>query len=121
MRVAATIPVSGTEGGQRNAPRHRTPLRLHQILCADRGAERAVIGNELADELVQAGLENLLHPAVEQPRPDGTGLTLRLALAAIGGRDRIAEAHQVLVAACERTRQLRIEDEKIGDQPRLEA
>src|SRR3981081_3277071 len=53
-----------------------------QILLADRRPELIVVGDELADELVQAALENLVHPAVLDPRADRAGLALRRALPA---------------------------------------
>src|SRR5215470_18676490 len=82
---------------------------LHQILGIYGGPERTVVGNEFGDEFMQAGLKYLVHPAVLQAGADGAGLTLRLALAAIGGGDRVAEAHQVFVAARQRARHLLIE------------
>src|SRR5262249_60056614 len=38
----------------------------HQILLREGGAEPVVVGDELADELVQPGLEDLVHAAVLQ-------------------------------------------------------
>src|SRR5262249_57077797 len=43
----------------------------HQILLREGGAEPVVVGDELADELVQPGLEDLVHAAVLQA---GAGL-----------------------------------------------
>src|SRR5215468_2144777 len=93
---------------------------LHQILGIYRGPERIVVGNEIGDELMKARLEYLLHPAVLQPGADGAGLTLRLSLAAIGSGDQVTKAHQVDVAARQRTRHLLVEDKEVGDEPRLE-
>src|SRR5258708_2877704 len=106
-----TLPLAGEdrEGGS-----------LLQILGIYRRPERTVVGNEFGDEFMQAGLEYLLHPAVLQPRADGAGLALRETLAAIGGGNQVAEAHQVFVAACQRARHLFVENKKVGDEPGLE-
>src|SRR5438093_7864564 len=93
---------------------------LQQILGIYRAPERIVVGNEFADELMQAGLEYLVHPAVLQAGADGAGLTLRLSLAAVGGGDQVAEADQVEVAARQRARHLLVEDKEVGDEPGLE-
>src|SRR5215470_11637432 len=86
---------------------------LHQILGIYGGPEGTVVGNEFGDEFMQAGLEYLVHSAVLQPGADGARLTLRCSLAAIGGGDQVAEAHQVAVAACERARHLLVEDKEV--------
>ena len=86
-----------------------------------RAAETVVVVDEGADELVQAGLENLVHAAVLQPGADAAGLALRRALPAVVAGDAVEVLHQILVAACERARHLLVEDEQVGDQPGLEA
>ena len=80
-----------------------------------------IVGDELADELVQAALENLLHSAVLDPCADGAGLPLRRSLAAIGASDVIEVLHHITVAARERARHLVLEDEQVRDQPGLHA
>src|SRR4249919_1997685 len=92
----------------------------HQVLPADGRAEVIVVRYELFDEFMQAALENLLHPAVLQPRSDRPGLALGWALPAVGGGDGIAVADEIVITACERPRHLRIENEKVGDQPGLQ-
>src|ERR1043165_1984190 len=52
-------------------------LASHQILLRYGGAERVVVGDELADELVQAALEDFVHAAVLQAGADGARLALR--------------------------------------------
>src|SRR5262249_25546071 len=94
--------------------------RLCQILLGDGGGEPVVVGDESADELVQPVLEYLLHAAVLEPRADRTREPLRRSLPAVGARHLIEVAHHVVVAAGERARHLRVEDQEIGDQPRLE-
>src|SRR5438046_1457606 len=80
-------------------------------------AEPAVVVDEVADEFMQAGLENFFHPAVLQARADGARLALGRTLAAVGARDQVEVLHQVAVAACERTRHVVLEHEEVGDQP----
>src|SRR5437588_1731246 len=87
------------------------PLLL--ILLADRGSQPIVVGDELADELVQAELENLVHPAVLDPGADAAGLALCRSLAAIGAGDLVEITHQVLIAARKRPRHLVVENEQI--------
>ena len=48
-------------------------------------------------------------------------MTLRRALPPIGFADRVETAHDIVVARDERARHFRLEDEQIGDQPRLHA
>ena len=97
-------------------------LRDHIRYCSVMARAQPVVGgDELADELVQALLEDLLHAAVLKPGADRAGLPLRRALAAIGLRDVVEVLHQIAVAARERARHLVLEDEQVGDQPRLDA
>ena len=58
---------------------------------------------------------------VLQPRADAAGLALRRPLPAVGAGDAVEILHQVLVAARERPRHLLVQDQQVGDQPRLEA
>src|SRR5262249_58847666 len=76
----------------------------HKILRREGGAEPVVVGDELADELVQPGLEDLVHAAVLQagggrarpaarpapagPRPGGGGGEEAQGLVAARGRAR---------------------------------
>src|SRR5262249_55914276 len=92
-----------------------------QELLGDRGAEPVILDNELADELVQATLKDPIHPAVLQPRANAARLPLRWTLPAIGAGDRIEIVHNGLVAGCKRTRHLIPQDQKVGDQPGLQA
>src|SRR5678816_1579852 len=72
----------------------------HKILIGDGRAEPVVVGDELADELMQAGLEDLVHAAVFDARADGAGEPLGRPLTAVGARDQVEVTDQVLVAAC---------------------
>jgi hypothetical protein len=90
-------------------------------LLGDGGAEPVVVGDEAADELVQAALENLVHPAVLQPGADAARLALRGTLAAVSARDVVEIAGQILATARQRPRHLLVEDQQVGDQPGFEA
>ena len=48
-------------------------------------------------------------------------LTLRLALPAVGAPDRIEKIDDVVVAGDQRARHVRLEDQKVGHEPRLDA
>ena len=93
---------------------------LHQILLRDRGTELIVVLDEVVDELVQSGLENLFDTAVLQAGAHGARLTLGVALAAIGIGDAIEILHEILVTARQRARHLVLEHEQVGDEPRLD-
>src|SRR5690242_5569284 len=90
-------------------------LTSDQILLADGRAEAVVVDHELADELVQAALEYIVHAAVLEPGADLASEPLRYALAAVGARDVVEILHQILVTACERARHLVVENEQVGD------
>src|SRR5215203_2278153 len=92
-----------------------------QILLRQGAAEAVVVVDEGGDELVQARLENLVHAAVLQPAADAAGLPLRWALTAVVAGDAVKVLYQILVATRQRPRHLLVEDEQVGDQPRLEA
>src|SRR2546423_984935 len=91
----------------------------NQILLGNDLAEPRVIRKELLDELVHAMLEDIVHMAVLEPVADPAGVALGGALAAIGDADLVEIAHQVAVAARQRTRQRIVQDQQIRDQPRL--
>src|SRR5215831_19508922 len=95
--------------------------RLQEILIGDRGPEPVVVGDEPADEFVQAALEDLVDTAVLEPRADRTGLALRGALAAVSIGDVVEITDKVLIAARERTRHLVVEHQQVCDQPGLQA
>src|SRR5215510_13041022 len=88
-----------------------------QILPGDDFAEARIIRDELLDELVHAVLENVVHVAVLEPVADAAGMALRRTLATIGDADLVEVAHEVAIAARERTRQRIVEDEQVRDQP----
>src|SRR3954463_6609835 len=91
----------------------------NQILLGDDLAKPCVIRNEFLDELMDAVLENIVHMAVFEPVADAAGVALGGALAAIGDPDLVEVPHQIAVTARQRTRQRVVEDQEIGDQPRL--
>src|SRR6478736_6619219 len=95
-----------------------TEKALNQILPGDDLTQPRVIRNEFLDEFMDAMLEDVVHMAVFKPVADAAGVALGSALAAIGDADLVEIAHQVAVAARQRTRQRIIEDQEIGDQPR---
>src|SRR5262245_32963579 len=74
----------GRRQSLRSGPADPSRWPLHQILLADGDAEPVTVGDEFDDELVQAALENLLHPGVFEARTDGPGLALGQPLPAIG-------------------------------------
>src|SRR5882757_3940374 len=88
-----------------------------QILLGDDFTEPCIVSDELLDEFMHAVLEDIVHMAVFKPVADAAGVALGGALAAIGDPDLIEIAHQVAVAACQRTRQRVVEDQKVSDQP----
>src|SRR5436309_1410760 len=77
-----------------------------QILLGDGGAEAVVVGDEFADELVQALLEDFLHAAVLDARADCARQPLRHALAAVRLGDLVEMAHEIAAAIGERARHL---------------
>src|SRR5215470_7338993 len=74
------------------------PPSSDQVLLADGGAEPIVVRHELADELVQAALEQLVHAAVLEPGADLAREPLCSALAAVGARDVVEMTHKIFVA-----------------------
>src|SRR3954469_19401149 len=91
----------------------------NQVLPGDDFSEPAVIRNEFLDEFVHAALEDVVHVAVLEPVAYAAGVALGGALAAIGDADLIEVADQVAVTAGKRARQRVVENQEIGDQPRL--
>src|SRR6516162_6136589 len=67
----------------------------HQILLRDRGAEAVVVVDEVADELVQAALEDFVDAEVFEARADGARQPLRRSLTAVGGGDPVEVLHQI--------------------------
>src|SRR6516225_1494924 len=94
---------------------------LHQVLLRNDRAQSIIVAHELADELVQAALENSVHVAVLKPGADGAGLALRRPLPAVDLRDLIEVADHILVAARKRSRHLIVENEQVCDQPGFQA
>src|ERR1700712_3011270 len=92
----------------------------NQILFGDDLAEPAVIPDEFLDEFMHAALEDIVHVAVLETIAHAAGMTLRGALAAIGDADLIEIAHKVAVTTRQRARQRFVENQEIGDQPRLQ-
>src|SRR5689334_1968873 len=90
-------------------------LPSNQILLRDDFAQPRIVGNELLDEFMYAVLENVVHVRMFQPVADAAGVTLGRALAAVGDADLVEVAHEIAVAACQRTRQRVIEDQEVGD------
>ena len=72
--LPAAAPMAGTARNSlaslKRWSRRLCPRLRHQVLLRDQRAEVVVVGDERADEFVQAGLEDLVHPAVLQPRAD---------------------------------------------------
>src|SRR5581483_2544208 len=89
----------------------------NQILPGDDFAEPRIVRDELLDELMHAVLEDVVHVGVLEPVADTPGMALRRTLPAIGDADLVEVAHEVAVAAGERTRQRVVEDQQIRDQP----
>jgi hypothetical protein len=90
-----------------------------EVLQADDFAKPCIVTQEFLDELVQPPLENVVHLAVFEPVTDTAGVALRRPLAAVGDADLIEVANQIAVATRQRARQRVIQNEQIGDQPRL--
>src|SRR6188472_1251618 len=80
----------------RDKPGHA--VASNQILLANGRSQLVVLRDELADELVQPALEDLVHAAVLDARADRAGLALRNPLPAIGARDVIEIEHEILIA-----------------------
>src|SRR5581483_3573800 len=93
----------------------------YEKLLGDGDAKPVVLGDELADEFVQAALKNAVHAAVLQARADAARLALCRALPAINRGDRIEIAHDGFVAGRQRARHLVLEDQEVGDEPGLDA
>ena len=68
---------------------------------------------------MHAVLEDIVHVAVLKTIAHAAGVALRGALAAIGDADLIKIAHQIAVAARQRARQRLVQDQEVGNQPRL--
>src|SRR3954452_17319216 len=90
--------------------------RLRQVLLDDRHPELVILGDELADEFMQAALKDAVHPAVLQTRANAAGIALNRSLPAIGARHLIQVAHDRLVAGRQRARQIILENEEVVDQ-----
>src|SRR5262245_65911290 len=85
----------GREVSQIRTTRKETEQRRsHQILLGDGGAEAVVVGDEAADELVQAVLENLVHAAVLDARAGGACHPLRWSRASIGAGAQVETARR---------------------------
>src|SRR5262249_35243023 len=92
-----------------------------QILLGDGNTESIVVADEIADELMQPILENLLHAAVLDARPHRAPVALGYSLATVRAAEMIEIEHEILIAAGKRARQLIAQDEQIGDQPGFHA
>src|SRR3974377_2340550 len=108
-------------GHERDADGQGKRPSSDQILLADGDTQAVVVRDELADEFMQPGLKDFLHPAVLNTGAHGAGLALGRSLPAICARDMIEIEHEILVAACERARQLIAQDEQVRYEPRLDA
>ena len=76
----------------------------------------------VADELVQPGLEDLVHAGCSRAACEpARAWRCAGALPAVGARDVVEMLDEVRVAARERARHLVVEDQQVGDQPRLQA
>src|SRR5690348_10921363 len=78
---------------------------LNQVLPGDDFAESRVVRNELLNEFMDTVLEDIDHLAMFQAIADAARMALGRALAAVRDADLVEIAHQIAVAACERSRQ----------------
>src|SRR5262245_44437385 len=69
-----------------------------QILLGYGTADPIVIGDEFLDEFVEPILEDIFHIGILQAASNSAREPLRRALTAIGCRDRVEIAHEILVA-----------------------
>ena len=99
------------QAGQHYRKRSST---LMAELFGNGGAQRVLLGNEFADEFVQAALKDAVHLAVLQPGADAARLALGRALPAVGAGDLVEIAHHRLVARSERSWHLFF---RIGSRP----
>ena len=96
------------------------PFSGEEILLGDRGREARVVLDELGDELVEAALENLGHARTLEPGVHCPRLALGDAASPVFAGERIERAVDALVAGDERARHCRLQDQEVGDQPRLD-
>src|SRR5215831_7788300 len=89
--------------------------RSCQELFGDQGAEAIVLGDEFADELVQAALKNAVHAAGLQSVANSARLALCRSLPAIGAGDGVEIAHDRFVTRGERARHLIAQDQQVCD------
>src|ERR1700752_2187576 len=89
------------------------PCSSCQILLLDGTADAAVFGDEALDEFMQAGLKDVLDTQIFQPGAHHARLFLRRSLAAVGLRDFVEMADDVLAAVRERARHFLLQDKKI--------
>ena len=92
-----------------------------EVVCGgDLEAESVVAGDELAQELVQAGLEDGVHVALRQQSPRLVREALAPVAVAVEAAKLVEGRHQLLVAGPERARHLAVEDQVVRDLPGLE-
>src|ERR1700761_5815010 len=87
------------------ASARRAGTTSNQILLRDDFAQPGIVVDEFLDEFMHAVLEDIVHVRMLQPVADAAGVALGGTLAAIGDADLVEVAHEVAVAAGERTRQ----------------
>src|SRR4029078_2237776 len=92
--------------------------RRHQEIVLQLDAERAVGGNEVDQEFVQARLEDLVDAAIAQPRVDLAGEPAAFELLLAGKLVQRADHH--LIAMMQRARHVGAQDEQFGDAPRID-
>src|ERR1700674_4610179 len=83
---------------------------LKQKIPPDVFSDPRIVRDEFLDEFVHAVLEDVVHMAVLEAIADAAGVALGGALAAIGDADLVEVAHQIAVAAGQRTRQRVVEN-----------
>src|ERR1700733_3796834 len=95
------------------------PLLVEEILIGDCTREARVVLDEFSDELVQSALENLGHAGALKLGVHCPRLALGDAAVPIVAGERVERAVDALVAGDKRARHRRLQDQEVGDQPRL--
>src|ERR1700733_7154751 len=95
------------------------PLLVEEILIGDCAREARVVLDEFGDELVQSALENLGHARPLEPRVHCPRLPLSGPATSVVAGERVERAVDALVAGDERARHRLLQDQEVGDQPRL--
>src|ERR1700722_7741294 len=96
------------------------PPLVEEILIGDCAREARVVFDEFSDELVQSALENLVHAHPLEPRVHCPCLALSGPAAPVIAGEGVERPVDALVAGDERAGHRQLQDQEVGDQPRLD-